>query len=180
MFRPGEVANPQGRIKNNTTQMLRDALIEAGKGRHTTPFARIAELFYKSGKMALAILPYITPKLRTLEVSGEVTVPFQFIINRSSGETVKLPTPQAVKQIDSKIVVSPIELDKCKAPTTSAKCMAVAKTKTRKRGNHKPPTQAQRVRTTANELAKPLSQARLSKLITARPGPAANKDKDHE
>ena len=134
MFAPGEVNNPQGRIKNNTTQMLRDAIELAGKGRHTNPFARIAELFYSSGKMAIAILPYITPKLRTLEVSGEVTVPFQFVIESAAGMPIALPQP--ARQVTSQVlplltnkdsttkpgqtVVNPIKNDKCKAPRIAA------------------------------------------------------------
>ena len=94
MFEPGNRANPQGRIKNNTTQMLRDAIVAAGKTKKVSPFKRIAELFYKSDKMAIAILPYLTPKLRTLEVSGEVSVPFQFIIETSAGVPVTLPQPR--------------------------------------------------------------------------------------
>lgn len=106
MFKPGECANPNGNRKNSATEMLRAALIAAGKGRHTNPFDRIAELFYSSSKMALAILPYIAPRLRTLEVSGEVQVPFKFIIEGSDGKRV--PLPKQTKQVASNVMSLPV------------------------------------------------------------------------
>ena len=121
MFEPGNRANPQGRIKNNTTQMLRDAIVAAGKTKKVSPFKRIAELFYKSDRMAIAILPYLTPKLRTLEVSGEVSVPFQFIIETSAGVPVSLPQPR--KQIGSNVLPNLV------SSTTRPKPIRIAKVK---------------------------------------------------
>ena len=127
MFARGEIANPSGAPPgvNQFREKLLKALNIAGKKLHTTPEARIADLFYSSAKNALQILPYIAPRLRALEVCGEVSVPFQFIIERSSGETVDLPAANT-KRIESKIVMSPIKNDKrspagCKAAKTKRK-----------------------------------------------------------
>ena len=120
MFRPGEVHNPDGRNgKEGTTQQLRAALDRAAKGRHTTIYDEIATLFFTSAKWKMAILPYITPKLRTLEVSGEVSVPFQFIIETSAGVPVTLPQPR--KQIDSNVLPNLVSSTTKHKPTHIAK-----------------------------------------------------------
>ena len=119
MFGPNNNANPTGTAGTfDFRKKLMDALLLAGKSERTNPYKRIAELFYASQQAAIQILPYITPKLRTLEVSGEVTVPFKFIVERSDGTPMPLPEPQTVKQIDSKVVATTIKLDKCKAIST--------------------------------------------------------------
>lgn len=105
MFGPNNIANPTGTAGAfDFRAKLMKALNIHGKSKHTSPEKRIAELFYSSSKAALAIMPYITPKLRTLEVSGQVVVPFQFIVERH-GQPVVLPADtQPVKQIGSKVV----------------------------------------------------------------------------
>ena len=134
MFGPNNKANPTGTAGLvDFRAKLMDALNIAGRGRHTTPYDRIATLFYADKRAALAILPYITPKLRTLEVSGEVTVPFQFVIESAAGMPIALPQPR--KEIVSQVlplltnkdsttkpgqtVVNPIKNDKCKAARTT-------------------------------------------------------------
>ena len=123
MFSPGETANPRGRIKNDATQALRDAITKYAKCHHMSVFGRIAKLYFTDNKFAIAILPYIAPKLRSLEVSGEVTVPFQFVIERSDGDPVALPA--ARKQVTSRTVTLPladaIELQGSKPAAAAAK-----------------------------------------------------------
>lgn len=106
MFGPNNIANPTGTAGAfDFRAKLMKALNIHGKSKHTSPEKRIAELFYSSSKAALAIMPYITPKLRTLEVSGQVVVPFQFIVERH-GQPVVLPADtQPAKQIGSKPVM---------------------------------------------------------------------------
>ena len=136
MFARGEIANPSGAPLgvNQFREKLLKALNIAGKKLHTTPEARIAEMFFKSDRSALQILPYIAPRLRALEVSGEVSVPFLFIIERSSGETVDLPQP--VKQIASQVVAKPtaLRVPIAKAKTVKARRKPAARAK-RKRTN---------------------------------------------
>jgi len=118
MFEPGNIANPNGRSGSDTaTQQLRKALNAAAKSKHTTIYRELALLFFKSDKWKLAMLPYIVPRLRTLEVSGQVVVPFQFILKTSGGNRVPLPEPR--KQIPSQVVVSTIKPDKCKVASTT-------------------------------------------------------------
>ena len=122
MFGPNNKANPTGTAGAfDFRKKLMDALMITGKRERTNPYKRIAELFYASQQAAIQILPYITPKLRTLEVSGEVTVPFKFIVETAAGKPIPLPEPQVVKQVDSKIVAAPVYLDKCKATSVKAK-----------------------------------------------------------
>ena len=126
MFGPNNNANPTGTAGGfDFRKKLLAALHLTGKKLNTSPYKRIAELFYADKKAAIAILPYVTPKLRTLEISGEVSVPFQFVIETSAGKRVPLPEPQPTKAIESKlvmplpvkqeseVVVSPIKNDKC-------------------------------------------------------------------
>lgn len=166
MFEPGEIANPNGRSgKDSTTQKLRKALELAARSRKTTIYKGLADLFFTDDKWKLALLPYIVPRLRALEVSGEVTVPFKFVIESADGKPVPLPEPQVVKQIDSKVVVATIKHDKCRVASTSTHSGQV-KTKTHKRKAK--PKQSERMRTAADELAQPLSQARLDTLLAAK------------
>ena len=111
MWEPGQSGNPGGKSTDTTTENLRKAVDRACKAKRTSLWDEIAKLFMKSDKYKMALLPYLAPKLRTLEVSGQVSAPFQFIIERSSGETVNLPAANT-KRIESKIVMSPIKNDK--------------------------------------------------------------------
>ncbi len=131
MFGPGETANPQGRIKNDTTAHLRAALDKAAKKHKTSIFAEYAELFFTSNKWKALLLPYIVPRLRTLEVSGEVNVPFQFIIERSDGQPVELPQP--VKQIPSKQITLANGSSIAGVSVADVSDKAIAKKKTKKR-----------------------------------------------
>jgi len=174
MFGPNNNANPTGTAGAfDFRKKLMAALMLAGKSKGTNPYKRIAELFYASQQAAIQILPYITPKLRTLEVSGEVQVPFKFIVEQSDGTPVPLPEPQPVKRISSEVVVNPIKLDKC---SVAATCVKHVKAK-RKR-----PSKATRMCTATGKLAEPLSQARLSALILTdvKPTAAARRRKDHK
>ena len=135
MFKPGNIANPNGRNgKDGVSTQLRAALNIAAKKHNTTVFGEYSKLFFSyNPKVAmtwrLALLPYIVPKLKSLEVSGEVTVPFQFIIKRSNGEAVQLPAP--TKQITSSIVNTPLANSIAKRKTIKARRKPAAKRKTK-------------------------------------------------
>ena len=122
MIAPGQVINPSGRNgKDGVSKQLIAALKRAarGKDKGKSVFGEYARLFWSSDKWKLTLLPYIVPRLRSLEVSGEIQVPFQFIIEDVNGEPVPLPPP--VKQISSNVVANTIKLDKCSGITKKVK-----------------------------------------------------------
>ncbi len=123
MFGPGNTINLEGSGKGviDFRKKLMKELNIVGKEQHTNIYAYIAALFYSSARNALAILPYLTPKLKSLEVSGEVRVPFKFVIEKSDGQPVSLPEPQPpARSIVSQVVVNPIK-HRQRAPITTTK-----------------------------------------------------------
>ena len=63
----GQSGNPSGRPKENWKKLLDEEIRAEGKRRDTTPFKRLAELFYESTAAALGIKDCYIPKLRTIE-----------------------------------------------------------------------------------------------------------------
>lgn len=146
MFGPNNLANPTGTAGAfDFRAKLLKALGVVGKRKGVSPEARIAALFFKSDKCALQILPYIAPRLRALEVSGQVSVPFQFIIEQVNGDPLELPPAQAAKQIASQ-VVQPIAIDVPTQPACTNKRVPIAKAKSKRTTKPKAASKAKRGR----------------------------------
>ena len=107
-FKKGQSGNPSGRKRSNWREHF-DAAIAADTKKHKQSiFEHAIEQARKDNTLLAAILRKCLPDLKTLDAQVNTESPFQFIIERSSGEKVELPKPET-KQISSKVVANPIE-----------------------------------------------------------------------
>lgn len=62
-------------------QELISALITAGEHRGASPAKRIAEAFYEDNTVMIAVLKYMMPQLKAVEMSIDEESPFRLVID---------------------------------------------------------------------------------------------------